>query len=90
MGAHPGKEWPAERIERLRAYWAAGLPVRAIGRLLDVSCNAVTGKARRLHLAPRPSPIRRDRPQRRRIPRAGKVTLPVLPSLAGFFDRITY
>jgi hypothetical protein len=80
MAAHPGTEWPAERIERLRA----------IGRLLDVSCNAVTGKARRLHLAPRPSPIRRDSPLWRRIPRAGKFTLPALPSLTGFVDLNTF
>jgi GcrA cell cycle regulator len=78
--------WPAERTAALRAMWGEGLSAIAIGRRLGVSCNAVTGKVRRLQLAPRPSPIRRDRPPRRRIPRAGKITLPVLPSLAGFVE----
>lgn len=53
-------EWTAEAIERLRALWAEGLSTAEIGRRMEISKNAVVGKAHRLNLAARPSPIRRD------------------------------
>ncbi len=52
-------EWNEEAIARLRALWAEGLSTAEIGRRLNVSKNAVVGKAHRLNLSPRPSPIRR-------------------------------
>lgn len=52
-------EWNEETIARLRALWAEGLSTAEIGRRLHVTKNAVVGKAHRLHLPPRPSPIRR-------------------------------
>ncbi|MGE0223442.1 MAG: GcrA family cell cycle regulator [Acetobacteraceae bacterium] len=53
-------EWNEETINRLRALWAEGHSTAEIGRRLGVSKNAIVGKAHRLDLAARPSPIRRD------------------------------
>ena len=64
-------EWNEETIAKLRALWAEGLSTAEIGRRMGISKNAVVGKAHRLNLASRPSPIRRDgeRTPRRRLPR---------------------
>ncbi|MCK8783218.1 GcrA cell cycle regulator [Roseomonas sp. NAR14] len=53
-------DWTAEAIERLRALWAEGHSTAEIGRRMGVSKNAVVGKAHRLNLPPRPSPIHRE------------------------------
>ena len=53
-------EWNAEAIDRLRALWAEGHSTAEIGRRMGISKNAVVGKAHRLSLPARPSPIRRD------------------------------
>ncbi|MXP63443.1 GcrA cell cycle regulator [Roseomonas sp. M0104] len=53
-------EWTAEAIETLRALWAEGHSTAEIGRRMGISKNAVVGKAHRLNLAARPSPIRRE------------------------------
>src|SRR5258708_21154970 len=53
-------EWAEETIVRLRTLWDEGLSTAEIGRRLGVSKNAVVGKAHRLDLPARPSPIRRD------------------------------
>ncbi len=79
-------EWAEETILRLRLLWDEGHSTAEIGRRLGVSKNAVVGKAHRLDLPARPSPIRRDGPgtaPRRSAPRrlAGP-TLPPLPSTA--------
>lgn len=56
-------EWNETIITELRSLWAEGLSTAEIGRRLGISKNAVVGKAHRLDLSPRPSPIRRsDRP----------------------------
>lgn len=52
-------EWTDEAIAKLRTLWAEGLSTAEIGRRLNISKNAVVGKAHRLNLPPRPSPIRR-------------------------------
>jgi len=52
-------EWNPEIIDRLRSLWAEGVSTAEIGRRLHISKNAVVGKAHRLHLPPRPTPIRR-------------------------------
>lgn len=52
-------EWNDEVIARLRALWDEGHSTAEIGRRLGVSKNAIVGKAHRLALPPRPSPIRR-------------------------------
>ncbi len=75
-------EWSEDTIGRLRALWDEGHSTAEIGRRLGVSKNAVVGKAHRLDLPARPSPIRRDGsgPARRnRTPR--RVAGPTLPPL---------
>lgn len=77
-------EWAEETIVRLRALWEEGLSTAEIGRRLEVSKNAVVGKAHRLELPARPSPIRRDGSgggaPRRSTPR--RVAGPTLPPLS--------
>lgn len=51
--------WTDEQIEELKHLWEKGLTTGEIGKALGVSKNAVVGKAHRLGLNSRPSPIRR-------------------------------
>jgi len=52
-------EWSAERISDLARLWGEGITAGEIGRRLGVSKSAVVGKAHRLNLRPRQSPIKR-------------------------------
>jgi GcrA cell cycle regulator len=52
-------EWTEETISRLRSLWQEGLSTAEIGRRMSITKNAVVGKAHRLTLPPRPSPIRK-------------------------------
>ncbi|HYM30686.1 MAG TPA: GcrA family cell cycle regulator [Candidatus Cybelea sp.] len=54
----PESIWTETRIEQLSALWKEGLSTAEIGRKLGISKNAVVGKAHRLHLPARPSPIK--------------------------------
>ncbi|MDQ5955521.1 MAG: GcrA cell cycle regulator [Patescibacteria group bacterium] len=70
---------------RLRDLCDEGLSTAEIGRRLGISKNAIVGKAHRLDLTARPSPIRRGsaaqhREQKPRRIRPGSETLPALPS----------
>jgi hypothetical protein len=49
--------WNDDTIALLRLYWADGLSTAEIGSRLGCSKNAVVGKAHRLQLSRRPSPI---------------------------------
>ncbi len=51
-------EWAEDTIVRLRSLWDEGLSTAEIGRRLGITKNAVVGKAHRLDLPARPSPIR--------------------------------
>lgn len=51
-------KWPLEKIDLLRSLWARGDSGAEIGRIMGISKNAVVGKAHRLRLPPRPSPIK--------------------------------
>lgn len=77
-------EWNEDVISRLRDLWAEGHSTAEIGRRLGVSKNAIVGKAHRLDLPARPSPIRRDggegSAEKRAAPR--RVEGPTLPPLA--------
>jgi GcrA cell cycle regulator len=54
-------EWTNERIDELRRLWGQGQTASRIAELLGgVTRNAVIGKAHRLGLRGRPSPIRRE------------------------------
>lgn len=50
--------WTDERIQELTRLWQAGLSASDIGKRLGMSKNAVVGKAHRLKLPSRPSPIK--------------------------------
>lgn len=52
-------EWTEEMISRLRGLWQDGLSTAEIGRRMSITKNAVVGKAHRLTLTARPSPIRK-------------------------------
>ncbi len=55
-----GGMWNDEKIQRLKKLWSEGLTTGEIGKRLGVSKNAVVGKAHRLGLKGRPSPIKRQ------------------------------
>jgi GcrA cell cycle regulator len=57
--------WTPELMEQLAALWTEGHSTAEIGRRLGISKNAVVGKAHRLSLKPRPSPLKR--PPTRRV-----------------------
>ncbi|MDI2090979.1 GcrA family cell cycle regulator [Commensalibacter oyaizuii] len=61
-------EWNEEIVARLRELWAQGLSTAEIGRQLNVTKNAVVGKAHRLGLEGRPSPIRRSAAKKEKTP----------------------
>jgi GcrA cell cycle regulator len=55
--------WTDERIERLKALWTQGMTASQIAdELGGVSRNAVIGKAHRLGLQSRPSPVKANEP----------------------------
>ncbi len=82
-------DWTTQTIARLRALWLEGHATAEIGRRMQISKNAVVGKAHRLGLPPRPSPIRRDgsdpprRPATPQVRGPGLPTLPAAPEPAG-------
>ena len=69
--------WNDDNVLRLKELWDQGLPTAQIGKLLGFTKNAVVGKAHRIGLERRPSPIRRtaDKPDRK------KARSPVMPKL---------
>ena len=71
-------DWTNEAIDRLRAFWAEGHSTAEIGRRMGITKNAVVGKAHRLDLPARPSPIRRDPAVARPVPTGRRPTLPPL------------
>ena len=52
-------DWTQEQIADLMRLWNEGLSTSEIGKRLGITKNAVVGKAHRLHLSARPSPIKR-------------------------------
>lgn len=87
-------EWPAVDLALLAALWGTGLSTKKIGERIGRTKNSVVGKAHRLELPSRPSPINGGRPpltieerrervveceRRKAILRKGP-TLPPLPS----------
>jgi GcrA cell cycle regulator len=74
-------EWTDEIIGSLCTLWSEGHSTAEIGRRLGVSKNAVVGKAHRLNLPARPSPIRRDGSGSSRVRAPKRVSGPTLPPL---------
>jgi GcrA cell cycle regulator len=65
--------WTDERIDRLKALWTKGMTASHIAdELGGVSRNAVIGKAHRLGLQARPSPVKPNEPE----PKAKKARAP--------------
>jgi GcrA cell cycle regulator len=52
-------DWDDANMQRLRDLWAEGHSTPKIARHMGASKNAIVGKARRLGLTTRPSPIKR-------------------------------
>ncbi len=79
-------DWTPDVIAHLRTLWAEGHSTAEIGRRMGISKNAVVGKAHRLGLPPRPSPILGkgigERPRTRERIRPGDPRLPPLHSVA--------
>ena len=76
-------DWTDDAITRLRALWDEGHSTAEIGRRLGITKNAVVGKAHRLNLSARPSPIKRTTgevrvPRRAQPRRSVGPTLPIL------------
>ena len=69
--------WNEANVARLKELWDQGLPTAQIGKLLGFTKNAVVGKAHRIGLERRPSPIRRTavKPDRK------KARSPIIPKL---------
>ncbi len=76
-------DWNDEAIARLRVLWDEGHSTAEIGRRMAVSKNSVVGKAHRLNLPARPSPIRRDAAGGASVRAAApkRMTGPTLPPL---------
>ena len=49
--------WDEAKLNKLKALWDEGLPITKIGNELGVSRNAIAGKAHRMGLPKRNSPI---------------------------------
>jgi GcrA cell cycle regulator len=79
LGASSGFDWNDATIARLRSLWAEGHSTAEIGRRLGFSKNAIVGKAHRLHLPARPSPISRSGATR--APKPRRTRGPSLPAL---------
>ena len=69
--------WDDNNVSKLRELWDQGLPTAQIGKLLGFTKNAVVGKAHRIGVERRPSPIRRTavKPDRK------KARSPIIPKL---------
>ncbi|HEY2132219.1 MAG TPA: GcrA family cell cycle regulator [Acetobacteraceae bacterium] len=85
MSQHGGQDWTADEQALVTQLWAEGHSMGQIARRIGRSKNSVVGKAHRLGLPSRPSPIQRAGyvPSKRakRARRAGSVTLAPLASL---------
>ena len=70
--------WTEDKVSQLRELWDQGLPTSQIGRILSFTKNAVVGKAHRIGLERRPSPIKRSimKPDRK------KARAPLMPNLS--------
>ena len=80
-------DWNDDTIARLRALWDEDHSTAEIGRRMGITKNAVVGKAHRLELPGRESPIRArtsepSQPRQPRQLRTAAPNLPPLPSLA--------
>jgi hypothetical protein len=76
--------WPKDEVEKLRLWRAAGIGNAEVAQRLGRTVAGVTAKVRSLKLPPldaKPKPPLRPRVRPPEVPRAGRTTLPPLPSL---------
>jgi len=72
--------WTDERIEQLKTMWQAGQTASQIAEALTgVSRNAVIGKAHRLGLQSRPSPVKPNEPEAKPVVAEAPVAAPPAP-----------
>ena len=60
--------WDEKQLDKLKKLWDEGLPITKIGLKLGVSRNAIAGKAHRLGLPKRNSPISKSGDPRKNKP----------------------
>ncbi len=60
MARNGDTDWDGAKVARLRALWAEGGSAAKIGAAMGMTKSAVIGKAHRLKLPARPSPIIRS------------------------------
>ena len=56
--------WDTEKLDKLKKLWEKGVPITKIGDELGVSRNAIAGKAHRMGLPKRPSPISKSKTEK--------------------------
>ena len=71
--------WDEEKLEKLKKLWDEGLPITKIGIEIGVSRNAIAGKAHRLGLPKRNSPISKSGEPRKNQETPPKHTTQQLP-----------
>ncbi len=76
--------WTDERVAKLRELWDKGLSASQIAAALaeGVTRNAVIGKAHRMNLASRPSPVKSD-PKKKAKKTVEKKVAPAKPQASG-------
>ncbi len=74
--------WTDERISDLVRLWDDGHTASHIGKAIGVTKNAVIGKAHRLKLPPRPSPIRQSAAPKAQKPAANPMPTPAHKQIA--------
>lgn len=73
--AQPAQVWTDKKINELKKLWGKGLTTAEIGKKLNVSKNAVVGKAHRLGLKSRPSPIKNTAARKTAVAKPSKKTV---------------
>ena len=81
-----GMDWTDQTVAILRLLWSEGHSTAEIGRRMDTTKNAIVGKAHRLKLPARPSPIRAVSPQR---PKSTARIKPSVPALAALLPAVS-
>ena len=71
--------WDEEKLNKLKKLWDEGLPITKIGIEIGVSRNAIAGKAHRLGLPKRNSPISKSGDPRKNQEISSKNTTQQLP-----------
>ena len=71
--------WDEEKLNKLKKLWDEGLPITKIGIEIGVSRNAIAGKAHRLGLPKRNSPISKSGDPRKNQVTSSKNTTQQLP-----------